>query len=107
VEELSKHLMFQTSLKCKHQPRLAKSPNITPGDLPKEQSRLQRTIRDEVLESMHRQLWYAGRKGNVSPLHHQKVIRREIILTERARLHLVWFDQTIYGLGVLLNSCVW
>jgi len=70
--------------------------NIPFGDLAKEQSRLQRMLRDEVLESMHKQLWYTGRKGNVSPLHHQKVIRREIILTERARLHLVWFDKTIY-----------
>lgn len=45
---------------------------------------------------MHKWLWYAGRKGNISPLHHQKVIHREIILTERARLHLVWFGRTIY-----------
>jgi hypothetical protein len=70
--------------------------NITPGHLYEEQSRMQRTLRDEVLESMHKRLWYAGRKGNVSPLHHQKVIYRDIILTERARLHLVWFDKTIY-----------
>jgi hypothetical protein len=70
--------------------------NMTPGHLLKEQSRLQRALRDDVLESMHKRLWYAGRKGNVSPLHHQKVIRRDIVLTERARLHLVWFDKTIY-----------
>jgi len=70
--------------------------NIPLGDLVKEQSRLRRILRDEVLESMHKQLWYAGRKGNVSPLHHQKVIRRDVILTERARLHLVWFDKAIY-----------
>jgi hypothetical protein len=69
---------------------------VTPSDVPDEQSRLQRILRNDVLESMHKQLWYAGRKGNVSPLHHQEVIRRDIILTERARLHLVWYDKTIY-----------
>ncbi|KAG9663378.1 hypothetical protein KCU78_g1227, partial [Aureobasidium melanogenum] len=68
----------------------------TPSDLFDERNRLQKTFQDEVLESMHKQLWYAGRKGNISPLHHQKVIRRDIILTERARLHLVWSDKTIY-----------
>ena len=69
---------------------------ITPSDLPKVQNRLQKVLHDDTLESIHKQLWYAGRKGNISPLHHQKVIRREIILTERARLHLVWFRRTIY-----------
>jgi hypothetical protein len=69
---------------------------ITPSDLVEEQYRLQKVLHDATLESIHKQLWYAGRKGNVSPLHHQKVIRREIILTERARLHLVWFEKTIY-----------
>ncbi|EME39011.1 hypothetical protein DOTSEDRAFT_115852, partial [Dothistroma septosporum NZE10] len=48
------------------------------------------------LESIHKQLWYAGRKSNISPLHHQKVIRRDIVLTERASLHLVWFERIIY-----------
>ena len=39
---------------------------------------------------------YAGRKSNISPLHHQKVIHRDIVLTERARLHLVWYGKTLY-----------
>jgi hypothetical protein len=69
---------------------------ITPSNLVEEQYRLQKVLYDDTLESIHKQLWYAGRKGNVSPLHHQKVIRRDIILTERARLHLVWFEKTIY-----------
>lgn len=55
-----------------------------------------RHLRDDDLEVMHQQLWYAGRRGNISPLHHQRVLCREIILTERPRLHLVWFERTIY-----------
>ena len=68
----------------------------TASDLLEEQNRLRKVLRDDTLESIHKRLWYAGRKGNVSQLHHQKVIRRDIILTERARLHLVWSDKTIY-----------
>jgi hypothetical protein len=69
---------------------------IAPNDIPKEHNRLQKVLHDDTLESIHKQLWYAGRKGNISPLHHQKVIHRDIILTERAQLHLIWSDKTIY-----------
>ncbi|KAM0705295.1 hypothetical protein Q7P35_008085 [Cladosporium inversicolor] len=69
---------------------------ITPNDLLEEQNRLQKVLHDDILESVHEQLWYAGRKGNISQLHHQKVIHRDIILTERAQLHLVWSDKTIH-----------
>jgi hypothetical protein len=69
---------------------------ITPNDLLEEQNRLLKVLHDDVLESLHKQLWYAGRKGNISQLHHQKVIHRNIILTERVQLHLVWSDKTIY-----------
>jgi hypothetical protein len=68
----------------------------TPGDVVKEQNRLKKVLHDDTLDSIHKQLWYAGRKGNISQLHHQRVIHRDIILTERARLHLVWSDKTIY-----------
>lgn len=68
---------------------------ITPNDLLEEQNRLQKVLHDDILESLHKQLWYAGRKGNISQLHHQKVIHRNIILTERVQLHLVWSDKTI------------
>lgn len=65
-------------------------------DIIVERERLKRTLCEETLERMHHRLWYAGRKGNISPLHHQKVIHREVILTERPRLHLVWYGKTIY-----------
>lgn len=48
------------------------------------------------LDSIYKHLWSAGSKRNISPLHHQKVLCREIILTERSDLHLVWFGRTIY-----------
>lgn len=61
-----------------------------------ERERLRASLHVEDLDAMHTWLWYAGRKGNISQLHHQKVLRRNIVLTERARLHLVWSGDTIY-----------
>nr|POF14121.1 hypothetical protein CFP56_03145 [Quercus suber] len=69
---------------------------LSASDMNDERERLRRSILEPDLERMHKQLWYAGRRGNISPLHHQRLIRREIILTEKARLHLVWFEKTIY-----------
>jgi hypothetical protein len=61
-----------------------------------EHDRLYESLNEDDLDAMHEWLWYAGRRGNISPLHHQKVVRREIILTERARLHLIWYGKTLY-----------
>ena len=48
------------------------------------------------LNNIHSHLWIAGSPGNISPLHHQRVLLRKIIPSEQARLHLVWFDRIIY-----------
>ena len=48
------------------------------------------------LNNIHSHLWIAGSLGNISPLHHQRVLLREVIPSEQARLHLVWFDRNIY-----------
>ncbi|KAF1344924.1 hypothetical protein BDV97DRAFT_362812 [Delphinella strobiligena] len=48
------------------------------------------------LDEINGWLWIVGVKGNVRPLHHQKVLLREIIPTDLSRLHLVWFDRVVY-----------
>lgn len=48
------------------------------------------------LNAIHDHLWIAGSRGNISALHHQRVLLRDIIPSELARLHLVWFERTIY-----------
>jgi hypothetical protein len=50
----------------------------------------------QKLNDIHSHLWSAGSKRNISALHHQKVLCREIVLSERSDLHLVWFDYIIY-----------
>ena len=48
------------------------------------------------LNAIHDHLWIVGSYGNISPLHYQRVLLRDIIPCEMSRLHLVWFDRTIY-----------
>ena len=48
------------------------------------------------LNNIHSHLWMAGSYGNISTLHHQRVLLREIIPSELSRLHLVWHDRIIY-----------
>jgi hypothetical protein len=61
-----------------------------------ERQRVRVLLYEPDLKAMHSLLGYAGRKGDINTLHHQIVLRREIILTEAARLHLVWYQKTIY-----------
>jgi hypothetical protein len=42
------------------------------------------------LTNIHRKLWIAGRPQHARPLQRQKMMRRKIILTETADLHLTW-----------------
>lgn len=50
----------------------------------------------QKLNDIHSHLWSAGKKDNINALHHQKVLCREVVLSERSDLHLVWFDRIIY-----------
>ena len=43
------------------------------------------------LNAIHHWLWRAGLPGRVQPLHHQQVLQRTIVVTERVDLHLVWY----------------
>lgn len=48
------------------------------------------------LNKIHKHLWLAGLPQCARPLHHQLVIDRKIMLTERADLHLLWRDDRLY-----------
>ncbi|KAI9775463.1 MAG: hypothetical protein M1839_001080 [Geoglossum umbratile] len=74
---------------------------VVPGDplLGPEQT-WQEWIHEELdvkrLNRVHRHLWVAGRVGNIRRLHAQKMLDRRIVVTERADMHLVWMDTTIF-----------
>ena len=48
------------------------------------------------LNKVHKHLWFAGLPQRARPLHHQLMIDRKIMLTERADLHLLWHDDRLY-----------
>lgn len=50
------------------------------------------------LEMMAPRLWIMTTfsSANINPLHRQRVKGREIIVTEEARLHLVWIHDHIF-----------
>ncbi|RDW63419.1 hypothetical protein BP6252_10964 [Coleophoma cylindrospora] len=57
-------------------------------------------IREELsmkdLNDIHGWLWIAGNFDNISPLHHQKLLQRQIFATTKSRLHLIWFGRIIF-----------
>lgn len=57
---------------------------------------LEKEMEVHELDEIDGWLWMVGVKNNVRPLHHQKVLLREIIPTDQSRLHLVWFDRVVY-----------
>lgn len=60
------------------------------------------------LNVIHDKLWRAGLPGKIFPLHHQKVLHRHIVASERIDLHLVWYvfvlrvqsDGTVFGTAI-------
>ena len=57
---------------------------------------LQQELEVQKLNSIHKHLWWAGRPGNVRPLHRQRMLSRRILITEDPSLHLVWYHSTIF-----------
>jgi hypothetical protein len=48
------------------------------------------------LNEIHDWLYWAGRYDNIRPLHRQKLLEREIVITEKTDLHLIWYDNRIF-----------
>ena len=48
------------------------------------------------LNYIHKKLWLAGRPMNYRSLCQQKMMKREIVITEQTDLHLTWSESTIF-----------
>ncbi|MCJ1458472.1 hypothetical protein MMC28_008845 [Mycoblastus sanguinarius] len=48
------------------------------------------------LSNMFESLWWAGRPLHARSLCRQRMLKRDIVLTEQTDLHLLWFDSTIF-----------
>lgn len=73
---------------------------VLPGNITIQLSRLKSYVEGCLdvsrLNSVYHSLWFAGRRGNVRPIHRQKMMGRRIVVTEQADLHLAWIDDRIY-----------
>lgn len=67
---------------------------------PAEKEDLRSFLRDDLnvdsLNKVHKHLWFAGLPRCAGPLHHQLMIGRKIVITERADLHLLWRDDRLF-----------
>ena len=62
------------------------------------------------LNQIHKHLWLAGLPTGARALHRQKLMDREIVVTEQADLHLVWYRDRIFIKPLptfLLRSSMW
>ncbi|CAD6584662.1 MAG: hypothetical protein ASARMPREDX12_001718 [Alectoria sarmentosa] len=67
---------------------------------PAKEEELRTYLRDDLdvdgLNEVHKHLWFAGLPKRARALHHQLMIGRNIIITERADLHLLWRDDRLF-----------
>jgi hypothetical protein len=73
-------------------------PSILLKDLDRTEKFLHDDLWSEDLDRMAPRLWImtTPSSANINPLHRQRVKGREIIVTEEARLHLVWIHDRIF-----------
>lgn len=59
---------------------------------------VERDLWSSDLEQMAPRLWWMSKQdsANISPLHRQRVKRRDIVISEDPKLHLVWIDNRIF-----------
>lgn len=83
--------------------QLVRCPNLTvPGQplIPLDEEEvspfLNRELSTKRLDDIYGILWLVSSKQNISPLHHQAIKGRNIIITERPDLHLVWHHNQIF-----------
>lgn len=57
---------------------------------------LRHDLNVDNLNKVHKHLWFAGLPQCARALHHQLMIGRKVMITERADLHLLWRDDRLF-----------
>ena len=84
--------------------------SVNPNSEADLQSYLKGDLDVDGLNKVHKHLWFAGLPRCARPLHHQLMIGRKIVITERADLHLLWGDGGLFLKPLpdyLLSYCIW
>ncbi|KAH7359343.1 hypothetical protein B0T11DRAFT_286185 [Plectosphaerella cucumerina] len=71
---------------------------------------LDKAVQLDRLHTVHRDLWLAGRPMPPRPLYVQKILNRDIFITEDLDMHLVWGNGRIYLKPLprfLFEPCFW
>ena len=74
------------------------------------ESFLKATLQTPKLDKIHDHLWLAGLPKAARPIHRQKLLGRQLIITENADEHLVWHESRIFLKPLpdfLLNYTYW
>jgi hypothetical protein len=80
-------LLFPAVVYQRHRPvRANRSPDVYLG----------LDLKTPRLNAVHRHLWLAGLPNAARPLHRQKLLGRNILITEDPDEHLVWFESQIF-----------
>jgi hypothetical protein len=89
---------LEPSTKAPQMTTLPGQPSIALNDSTHVRRFLENEFCSQDLETMAPRLWIMATfsSANINPLHHQRVKGREIIVTEKSRLHLVWIHNRIF-----------
>lgn len=69
---------------------------VDPANEPDLRGYLEDDLDVDSLNRVHQHLWFAGLPQCARALHHQLMLGRRIVITERADLHLLWRDDRLY-----------
>ncbi|KAK5444167.1 hypothetical protein LTS15_010520 [Exophiala xenobiotica] len=123
MDDSRRTLPFQTELLASSPPQKPEPPlaslcpvvyRTTTGDLalatPDDEEFLSSELSVKRLDDVYRHLWFAGLPIPPRPLHHQLVLQREIVITEKMDMHLVWDSRRIFLKPIpryLLSCAFW
>lgn len=73
-------------------------PYISVHDKPQVKQFVHRELCSDTLDAMAGKLWWMSKQDsrNIAPLHRQLVKRRNIVVSEDPKLHLVWIEDRIF-----------
>lgn len=57
---------------------------------------LERELSTSRLKTLYKLLFLVSNRRNISPLHHQRLKGRDVLITERPDLHLLWYYERIF-----------